>query len=331
MTNQTLRNFALALGLLGLGLIPSTSLAQVGLASKLPGKNPATAAAQAASHQTQTPGSPSHTYTLLSYPGSLYTFAQGINLGATTSKMEIVGGSGPGGFLARVSGKKVVAETYEAVNYPHSSAPQTVAAINDSGQMVGDYEDYDQGYEKSDGKFTMIAVPFAGALATFPYGINNSGEIVGGWWDSNKDEHSFTLIGGAYTSFDYPGASESGAFGINSAGDIVGGYNDSSGVPHGFLLTGGTYTSIEFPGAVDTEAIAINDSGVIVGVYLTSDPNLTQGFVLSGGVYTTLTIPGEPYTFLDDINNNGVVVGNYQDAAGLTVSFLATPVAGQQK
>ena len=76
---------------------------------------------------------------------------------------------------------------------------------------------------------------------------------------------------------------------------------------------------------MDTEAIAINDAGVIVGVYFTSDPSLTQGFVLSGGVYTTLTIPGEPYTFLDDINNNGVVLGNYQDAAGLTVSFLATP------
>jgi uncharacterized membrane protein len=333
MTKQTLKNFALALSLLGLALIPSTSLAQAGHASKLPGKNPATAAAQAASHQTQAPGAPSYTYTLLSFPGSLYTFAEGINLGATTSKTEIVGGAGEGGFFARVSGKKTVAETYEAVNYPHSSAPQTVAAINDSGQMVGNYDDYDQGYEKSDGKFTTIAVPFAGALATFPYGINNSGEIVGGWWDSNKDEHSFTLIGGTYTSFDYPGASESGAFGINSAGDIVGGYNDASGVAHGFLLSGGTYTSFDFPGAVLTAPYAINDSGDIVGLYCTTTPCIStnegaQGFLLSQGGFTTIAIPGESITYAAGINNNGVVVGVYQDAAGLTVSFLATPVDG---
>ena len=40
MTKQTLKNFAVALSLLGLALIPSTVSAQAGLASKLPGKNP---------------------------------------------------------------------------------------------------------------------------------------------------------------------------------------------------------------------------------------------------------------------------------------------------
>jgi hypothetical protein len=50
-----------------------------------------------------------------------------------------------------------------------------------------------------------------------------------------------------------------------------------------------------------------------------------QGFVLGGGVFTTIAIPGEPFTIMEDINNNGVLVGEYQDAAGLTYSFLATP------
>lgn len=62
MTKPTLKNFVLALSLLGTALIPSTSSAQVGLASKLPGKHPASAAAQAASHQAKTPGSPSYTF-----------------------------------------------------------------------------------------------------------------------------------------------------------------------------------------------------------------------------------------------------------------------------
>jgi probable HAF family extracellular repeat protein len=330
MAKQTLTNFALALGLLELALIPSTSWAQVGLPSKLPGKHPASAAAQSASHQAKTPGSPSYTYTLLSFPGSLDTVAEGINLGATTSKMEIVGAAGEGGFLARVSGKKTVSETYQAVNDPHGSDPQTPFAINDSGQIVGAYDDYSQGYERSGGRFTAIAVPFAGAQGTFPYGINNSGEIVGGWWDSNKIEHGFTLIAGTYTSFDYPGASETSGFAINSAGDIVGPYTDADGVNHAFLLSGGTYSSFDFPGADFTVANGINDGGDIVGIYCTTTQCISnsegeEGFLLSAGVFTTITIPGEYYTAADGINNNGVVVGFYEDAAGLYVSFLATP------
>ena len=325
MTKQILRNCALALSLLRLALISSTSLGQGGPAPKIPNKNPKTAATQAPSHQTKTPGAPSYTYTLLSFPGSLDTNASGINSGATTSKIEIVGFYGASAFLSHVSGTKTVKETYEAVSYPHDAVP---IDINDFGQIVGQYVDgsgVTHGFELSDKKFTTLDVPFAGSMGTYVYSINNSGEIVGSWSDGGISQ-GFTLIGGTYTSFDYPGATYTFAEDVNSQGDIVGTYisPDSNG-NQGFLLSGGTYTSIEFPGAVDTEAIAINDSGVIVGVYITSDSSLTQGFVLSGGVYTTLTIPGEPYTFLDDINNNGVVLGNYQDAAGLTVSFLATP------
>jgi probable HAF family extracellular repeat protein len=339
MTKQTLKKFSLALGLLGLALIPSTSVAQAGLTSKLPSKNSATAAAQAANHQAKTPGTPSYTYTLLSFPGTLSTVAEGINLGATTSKTEIVGGYGPipqpeGGFLAQVSGTKTVKETYEAVKYPHVPLQQIANAINDAGEIVGDYVDSSgvfHGYERSSGKFTTFNVPFAGAAGTFPFGINNSGEIVGGWLDNNNHGHGFTLIGGTYTSLDYPGGSLfTDAFGINSAGDIVGAYTDASGVTHGFLLSGGAYTSFDPPGSLYTYGSTINDAGDIVGVYCTTSECIAtydglQGFLLSNGVYTTIAIPGEVSTYVEGINNSGVVVGLYQDAAGLVVSFLATP------
>ncbi len=324
MTKQTVKNFTLALSLLGLALLPSTNWAQVGLAEKLPGKRPA-AAAQKASHQAKTPGAPSYTYTLLSFPGSLDTVASGMNPGATNSKIEIVGNYDAGAFGAHVSEKKTVTETYKAVKYPNDAAP---IDINDLGQIVGQYVDgsgVTHGFELSGKEFTTLDVPFAGSKGTYAAAINNSGEIVGSWSDGGISQ-GFTLIDGTYISLNYPGATYTFVDDVNSQGDIVGIYisPDSNG-NQGFLLSGGTYTSIEVPGALETQAIAINDAGVIVGVYFTSDPNLTQGFVLSGGVYTTLTIPGEPYTFLDDINNDGVVVGNYQDAAGLTVSFLATP------
>jgi hypothetical protein len=330
MTRQSLKNLAPALTLFALAFVPSTSLAQVGLASKPPGKNPATTAAQATSRGAKTSGAPSYTYTLLSFPGTFFTAVNAINLGVTTSKTELVGSAGEGGFLAHISQKKIVSETYQAVSYPHSSGSEDANAVNDSGQIVGTYDGYIQGYERSGGRFTTIDVPFVGAQGTFPCGINNSGEIVGGWWDSNKDEHSFTLVGGTYTSFDYPGASATAAFGINSAGDTVGAYADASGVGHGFLLSGGTFTSFDFPGSIYTVPYAINDSGDIVGLYCTTTPCIStnagaQGFLLSQGAFTTIAIPGESFTYAAGINNNGVVVGVYEDAAGLTVSFLATP------
>jgi hypothetical protein len=340
MTKQTLKSFALALGLSALALIPSTRWAQVALASNLPGKNPTTTATQSASHQTKTPGAPSYTYTLLSFPGTLYTYANGINLGATSSKTEIVGGYGAAngdldqGFLAHLSGKKAVSETYQAVNYPHVPPQQIADDVNDAGQIVGSYQDgagVAHGYERSGGKFTTLDVPFAGAVGTAAFGINNSEEIVGEWSDSNGGAHAFTLTGGVYASFDYPDAKYTSATDVNDTGVIVGNYVDTSFVVHGYLLSGGTYTSIDVPGAVFTNSTGINDAGDIVGTYCpTSEcPSNTfegaQGYVLSGGVFTIVAIPGEFYTFVSDINNNGVLVGTYQDAAGLAVSFLATP------
>jgi len=333
MTKQILKHSVVSASLLGLALIPSTSLAQVGLASKLPGKNQATAAAQVASHRAQTPDSPSYTYTLLSFPGSLYTYAVGTNKGATTSKIEIVGSQGQGGFLVGVTEKKTVTEAYQPVNYPHAAQQVGASAVNDLGQIVGSYIDasgFYHGYERSGGTFTKLNVPFAGATDTLAVAINNSGEVVGTWNGSSGSSHGFTLIGITYASFDYPAATQTAATDVNTAGTIVGYYSDVSGVYHGYLLSGGTYSSFDPPGSVATFATGINDTGDIVGTYcITSECVSTsvgeQGFLLSGGVFTTITIPGEVETGLSDINNSGAVIGYYHDAAGLVVSFIATP------
>jgi hypothetical protein len=339
MTKRTLKHFALSLALLGVVLSPFPSVAQVGRASKLPAKPVASPRAQAASQQTKTLGSPSYTFTLLNYPGTLSTAAICINKGASTSKTQIVGGYGSApelnqaGFLARVSGKKTVTESYKSVSYPHEPAQQVADCINDSGQIVGVYVDASDaahGYELSGGKFTTLDVPFTGAIGTYPFGINNSGEVVGGWADSDGNEHGFTLIGGTYASFDYPDGTETYAADVNSEGDIVGDCYDSSGLLIGFLLSGETYTAIEYSGAVETFASGINDAGDIVGGFCTTSEcevsfDGEQSFLLSGGVFMAIAIPGEVYTAVTDINNSGVVVGYYQDAAGLVGSFLATP------
>jgi hypothetical protein len=340
LMKQTLKYIAVSSALLGLLLSVPLAGAQIRGVKGLPGKRAGSSASQAPAQPSITTSSPSYTYTLLSYPGQLYTFALCINKGATTSKTEIVGGYGAveglgqAGFLARVSGTKTVTETYQSVSYPHEPAQQDAECINDAGQIVGTYVDSSgvyHGYERSGGKFTTLDVPFTGATATFPVSINNSGEVVGVWTDSDSNDHAFTLIGSTYSSFDYPGGTQTSANDVNSAGDIVGSYLDASGVFEGFLLCGGTYTSIQYSGAVETYVNGINDSGVLVGGYCTTSEcetnlNGVQNFLWSGGVFTPVAIlPGEVYADVTDINNNGVLVGYYQDAAGLQVSFMATP------
>jgi len=331
--------------LLAMLLSASLSWAQIGPVGKLPGRRGASSPAQMASRQAgqaKTPGSPSYTYGYLDFPLAPDTAAYGINPGATSSEMELVGAYGPqvavtgegsGFFLEVVQHKANFTQTFKTENYPKSTYVLP-AGINDSGKIVGLYFDSPNtilGYELSGGKYTKLEVPFSGATYTLPSGINNSGEIVGTWADGSFVDHGFVLSGGVYTSFDYPGAPETDPISVNGGGLISGYYYDSSDIPHGFQLSGGTYTLIDFPGAAGTVAYGNNDAGDVVGFYCLTSGCLTdgfsgaQGFLLSGGVYTTIDVPGASSTFAADINDNGVIVGYYADYGGYYHAFIAMP------
>ena len=75
------------------------------------------------------------------------------------------------------------------------------------------------GFKLSKGTFTTINFP--GALATGALNINESGGIVGYFYDPNLNLHGFLYKNGAFQQIDVPGALDTSAFGINSAGDIV--------------------------------------------------------------------------------------------------------------
>jgi uncharacterized membrane protein len=160
-------------------------------------------------------------------------------------------------------------------------------------------------------KFTSFDYP--GAVATIPYGINDSGEIVGEWEDSSGYGHSFQLKGGAFTTIDPPGSNSSVAAGINKAGDIVGTWSadDFDYTCHGYLLSKGGYTTIDYPGDVCTYINGINNAGEMAGwYYFTSTTG--NGFVYSGSSFTTLNYPGGyTYNGVLNINDDGLVMGGY--------------------
>jgi len=161
-------------------------------------------------------------------------------------------------------------------------------------------------------KFTTIDVPGASfPFGTTPSGINSHGDIVGGYYDSDFNLHSFLLSKGKFMAIDVPGAVQTQVVKINPQGGIVGNYYDSSFNLHGFLLSKGKFTTIDVPGARLTQASGINAQGEIVGNFVETSSFHTHGFLLSNGAFTTIDVPGAVHTQPSAINPRGEIVGDY--------------------
>jgi probable HAF family extracellular repeat protein len=180
--------------------------------------------------------------------------------------------------------------------------------------------------------FTTIDAP--GAAATYAFGINGAGQIVGFFREAGKKGHGFLRTAtGAFTAIDVPGAAATYAAKINSAGQIVGIFIDARSKFHGFVrAVTGAVTTIDVPGAIGTFAQGINSAGQIVGAYTKPDSALTEpdsgvqaffphGFLrTAAGALTTFSVPGATNTTA--INRAGQVVGTFADGRGEFHGFL---------
>src|SRR5262245_57942272 len=64
---------------------------------------------------------------------------------------------------------------------------------------------------------------FPGSIQTSANGINDAGQIVGGYYSSFFGfSHGYVKDGNTFTTRDYPGAYDTSLFGINNIGQIVG-------------------------------------------------------------------------------------------------------------
>jgi YVTN family beta-propeller protein len=170
----------------------------------------------------------------------------------------------------------------------------------------------------------FLTINFPGATSTSPETINNIGQVVGSYVDSEGVTHGFLLSAGTFTTINYPGAISTDAVGINNNGQIVGFYEDTSELFHGFTLNNRTFTTIDdpsYPGA--TFLVEISDTGLIVGNGIDSEGN-SHGFMLNNNVFTSINFPGASQTQITDVNYNGSeIVGGYA-----LPSFAENEVAG---
>jgi len=250
----------------------------------------------------------------------------------------------PGGNIAPID---IVGFGSAGLRYPQFVPQFATAGINNAGTAVGSYTIYTQDFSQpyvtvyavaahafirdAAGKLTAFDVP--GAMFTSAAGINDAGQIVGGYNSANGVWHGFLRNPDqTVTSIDVPGAVYTTAPAINNFGQILGTYATSfNGTRHGFVRNpDGTMTTVDAPG-VPFAPVALNDLGEIVG----NSSRTTALLREPDGTFIPIVAPAAalaPATNVSGINNLGQVVGRatyYQFDVHYFIA--AQPVAqGQQ-
>lgn len=175
------------------------------------------------------------------------------------------------------------------------------------------------------------------------YGVNDSGEVVGGFFLQGYDEFGFpngsTPYGGAWSV----------SVGINNAGQFVGweeGAFGPGGGSRAYLYdSNGTYTDLGFG-----QAFAINNNGTVLGVGPINGSSTDQTYLYSNGTYQALSgFSAAQGSLINDsdqilagnelysdgsvqslsiyglgLNDGGVVVGYSDIAGGAEHAFLSS-------
>jgi hypothetical protein len=211
-----------------------------------------------------------------------------------------------------------------------AAGERTIAqGINDFGVVVG-YEltgSVLHGFRRvPNGRISQVDVP--GAVDTYVSGINNFGDMVGGYDFGNPINIGFLLRNGKFSALkDPPGSAPQQNFptAINDLGWISGSFFDVASVEHGYVLRGGAFTTVDFPGeTVTTELFQSNDLGQII-VHASSDTGCSS-------IYDTSTKSFSPAPCAQagslalGINNRGQITGASSDDSGANHGFIATPV-----
>jgi uncharacterized membrane protein len=178
----------------------------------------------------------------------------------------------------------------------------------------------------ADSRSSLDSLGILGTHTSFARGINNQGDIVGGYAGSDGKEHGFILRQGKLKKFDapFPGAVGTQLNAINDSGTIVGVWIDRGFTGHGFIYQNGNFTHLDYPGARDTIPFGINSQGDIVGNWDTTQSSTGHGFVFSRGRMISFDAPNAnpDGTAANGINDSGEVVGAYVGHDGHFHAFL---------
>lgn len=159
----------------------------------------------------------------------------------------------------------------------------------------------------ADPRYTVTPLGVAGSQ---PTGINNSGDVVGYYYDSAFVQHAFLYTGSAVQELGTLGGAGSRATGINDAGVIVGASGTTAGATHAFRYAGGSMMDIGTLGGQTSSAQAINNNGQITG-FAQNTGGFNNAFVYTGSTMQSIgTLPLGDNSRGYGINNAGEVTGD---------------------
>jgi len=207
---------------------------------------------------------------------------------------------------------------------------QSIAsAINDAGRIVGSRlsnavtNEFGVSYQSQAVLFDRgsLLTLEPGTNNSGAAGINNRGQIVGGYALSGGASHAFLYRKSLTTDLGTLGGATSGATGINDRGEIVGSSDMAPGslAYHPFFYRHGLMQDLGTLGGSRGAANAINDLGEIVGYSSTTSNLEIHPFLYSHGhmqdlgtLGGTQHFPGGAYTidnYASAINDWGQIVG----------------------
>ena len=182
--------------------------------------------------------------------------------------------------------------------------------INNEGQVVGYFYNSSgkHGFLYSNGVYTTLDDPLGTNTAL--QGINDLGQIIGSYDDTNSTLQGFLYSNGVYTTLTGPSGGPFVPSGINDSGQMIDG---------NLIYSNGSFTTFSDPMATGfTRAMGINNDGQVVGYYVYGDE--LNPFVYSDGTYSGLASAGSPNGYgpiPSGINDAGQIsgfVGNYGGA-----------------
>jgi hypothetical protein len=158
--------------------------------------------------------------------------------------------------------------------------------------------------------------------STLPQKINERGDVVGEFFDSNGVARGFVRFSDGSFSDPIVDPNDTVGFtegrGINNSRTVNGDYLISDGTIHSFLLSGDTFTEYDVPGAVQTNLLGINDAGDFTGAFDPDGSGIFQAFISVGGTITSFSVPDAASTFAYEINNSKhLAVGYFIDGSGI--------------
>ena len=161
---------------------------------------------------------------------------------------------------------------------------------------------------------TITAINRPGASFTFPFAINNTGNI-GGFLAHGSFDVGFELVGSQYKIISPPRTTHSAVFGITTSGRLLGEAGTRNASFY-FAFSPGTYSQFAIPNAPGAVTTGVNPAGTALVGYYNPSPGVTAGFIYQNKTLTTLQFPGSTDTIALGINAAGKVVGAFGDAEG---------------